>query len=601
MLVLGLLLAIATLAIYNPVAHHSFINFDDDRYVTSNPHIVVGLHWSTVQWAFSTFYEANWHPLTWLSHAADVSLFGLNPAGHHYLNLLFHSFNALLLFWVLWQATGSVACSLMVGALFALHPMNVESVAWVAERKNLLSMTFFLLTLAAYQKYARKPRILSYLSVALLFALGLMAKPMVITLPFVLLLWDCWPLRRMSFSGAATSNQQLSPAILFLEKLPLLLLSVTSAFITLKAQTAGNAVRSTIQMPLSLRFENAAVSYARYLQKLLLPSALAPFYPFPKFVNGLEVLAAIAVLLAITALVLLFRRERYLLVGWLMFLGTLVPMIGIVQVGAAAMADRYAYLPFVGIFIMISFGAAAFARRYHFHQAALPVLALIWLTGLSVVTYRQVTYWQDSLTLWSRTVGVTKENFVAEDNLGLAYVLENDIDGAIPHFRAAVQIKPDDPVGNLNVAVFEQQHGHLDDAIASYKVVLNNTPDPAMKASALADLGSAYRAQQNYALARQSYEEVLQFTPGSPAALVGLGLISQDTGNFNDAVNDYSSAMNAQPTDVGYLLLAGALRANGQLTQATLAEQQASQLSSDLDRARQIADQLRSAGASSRN
>jgi len=601
MLLLGLLLAITTLAVYNSVAYHSFINFDDDRYVTNNSHIREGLSLHTIGWAFTSVHEGYWIPLTWLSHALDLQLFGLNSAGHHSMNLLFHTLNVILLLIVLWKATGAVGRSLAVTALFALHPLQVEAVAWIAQRKTLLSMTFFLLAILLYQRHARKPRLSFYLSVVILSACGLMAKPMVITLPFVLLLWDYWPLQRIRISGQTSGNQELSPAKLLLEKLPLFGISAVSAAITVKAQSVGGAVRSVTEAPLSLRLGNAALSYCEYLKKVFVPWRLAAIYPYPASVLASSAIAAFAVLIAITLAVFWLRRNRFLLVGWLFFLGALVPMIGLVQVGGVAMADHFAYLPSIGIFIMISFGAADLARRWHFHKAVLPVLAFTWLAGLAAVTHHQIAYWQNSVTLWSHTVSVTKDNFVAEDNLGLAYVLDNNIDGAIPHFRAAVEIKPEDPVGNLNVAVFEQQHGHLDDAIGHYNVVLHNTPDPAMKASALADLGSAYRSQRDYVLARQSYEKVLQFTPGSPAALVGLGLVSQDTGNFKDAVNYYSSAMKAQPTDVGYLLLAGALRANGQLTQATLAEQQASQLSSDLGRALQIADQLRSAGASSRN
>src|SRR5712692_8085899 len=288
--ILSLVLVVATLALYNPVTRHPFVNYDDDRYVTDNPHVGAGLNWKTIVWAFRSTEASNWHPLTWLSHALDCQLFRLNPAGHHYTNVLLHAVNAVLLFLLLQQATGFTGRSLMVAALFALHPINVESVAWVSERKNLLSMLFFLLALGAYGWYARKPAVGRYVVVALLFACALMAKPMVITLPFALLLWDYWPLRRMGFADQEFSSGKASPgpltrqrfSRLAWEKVPLLVLSAASAAITMKVQSAGGAVRSVIEVPLSARLGNAIVCYARYVGKAFWPSRLAPMYPHPE-------------------------------------------------------------------------------------------------------------------------------------------------------------------------------------------------------------------------------------------------------------------------------------------------------------------------------
>jgi hypothetical protein len=356
-------LVVATVVLYYPAIHHPFVNYDDDGYVTENYHVQAGLTWDTVAWAFTSHDQANWHPLSWLSHALDCQLFELNPAGHHGTNVLLHALNAALLFWILLQATGSAGRSFMVAALFALHPINVESVVWIAERKNLLSMLFFLLALGAYRWYARQPRPGRYSVIAFLFALGLMAKPQVITLPFVLLLWDYWPLRRMLADGepAAAGTETVFPPRSFhnllLEKLPLVALSAISAVITMKAQRVGGGINP--ELSLSTRLANAIVSYARYVGKAFWPTRLAPMYPHPG--NSLakwEVLAALLFLLVVTALVIAARRHRYLPVGWLWFLGTLIPMIGLVQVGRQAMADRYAYLPFIGLFVMICWGVA---------------------------------------------------------------------------------------------------------------------------------------------------------------------------------------------------------------------------------------------------
>ena len=357
--VLSILLVIVTVALYYQVSDHPFVNYDDNVYVTDNAQIKSGLNWDTVQWAFTTSEAGNWHPLTWLSHAVDYQLFQADPAGHHNTNLLLHVLNVLLLFWVLREATGFTGRSWMVAALFALHPINVESVAWISERKNLLSMLFFLLALGAYRWYVREPRTIRYAVVAAFFALGLMAKPQVVTLPFVLLLWDYWPLRRMEIaehdSAFDTRGERAFPQRSFSwllgEKLPLIALCGASAFITMQAQQTAGAMHTVKNsFPLSIRVGNALVCYARYLGKAFWPSRLALIYPHPgTSLQTWQVLAALVALLTVTALVLRERRRRYLLVGWSWFLGTMLPMIGLVQVGEQAMADRYAYLPFIGL------------------------------------------------------------------------------------------------------------------------------------------------------------------------------------------------------------------------------------------------------------
>jgi len=597
--VLCLLLVAATLALYNPVSRHPFVNFDDDRYVTNNLHVRAGLTWSTITWAFTTTDLANWHPLTWISHALDCQIFQLNPAGHHYTNVLLQAADVVLLFLLLQWTTGFTWRSLMVAALFALHPINVESVAWVSERKNMLSMLFFLLALWAYGWYARKPKAGRYLAVALLFALGLMAKPQIVTFPFVLLLWDYWPLQRMfpaQREEAPGTPERPSPrpfSWLVLEKLPLMALSAASAVITIKVQKAGGAVRTVMENPVSVRLENAVVSYARYVKKAFWPSHLALLYPHPG--DSLKmwlVAASVLFLLLVTALVLAAPRRRYLAVGWFWFLGTLVPMIGLVQVGEAAMADRYAYLPFLGLFIMVCWGVADWAEQRHIPARWVAIPGLAGLVALAAVTHRQLDYWGDNLTLWSHTLQVTGKNFVAEDNLGGALIQLGRISEAMPHFQRSAEINPRDPVANLNLAINQQQHGQLREAIDLYQKVLLMTGDTILRSDALSYLGSAYRRLGSYGEAEQNYEAALRLAPENNHAWVGLGLLAQRNGDFRQAADHFSRAVAIQPTDVGYVLLGRALELSGHHAEAEVAYQEAQRISADFAKAQEQASQL---------
>ena len=596
--ILCLLLVVATLAVYNPVNRNAFVNFDDDRYIVDNPHVHAGLRWETVKWAFTTYEMANWHPLTWISYALDYSLFKLNPAGPHYVNVLFHAANVVLLFLLLQRATGFTWRSLMVAVLFAVHPMNVESVAWAAERKNVLSMLFFLLSMLAYGSYARNPSVRRYASVALWFAAGLMAKPQIITLPFILLLWDYWPLGRMGLQNSSNNAKEerlpvRSMSRLVVEKTPLFLLSIASAVVTMKAQSAGGAVRTTMGFTFSFRLENAIVAYARYLGKAFWPSSLSPMYPHPgSSLPAWQVALSTLLLVAIAILVVVLRREKYLAMGWCWFLGTLVPMIGLVQVGEAALADRYAYLPFLGLFIMLSWGVPEAARKAHLPPARVAIPAGLAVLALSAVTYRQVGLWRNSETLWKHALAATENNFVAHDNLGGALVNQGRTEEAIPHFRAAVAIRPDDPLGHLDIGAYEQEHGNLQTAIKQYQMVLRFTSDATLREQAFANLGSAYRNQGMYALAQQNYEAALGLNPDNSIAVVGMGLIAQRNGDMPQAINRYSHAMSVQPTSVGYLLLANALQRSGRAAEAQAAREQAQQLSPDLSESEQAVDRL---------
>jgi Flp pilus assembly protein TadD len=597
--VLCLLLVVATLALYNPVSHDPFIHFDDNHYVTENLHVRAGLNWNTVTWAFRSIEEYNWHPLTWLSHALDCQLFGLNPAGHHYTNVLLHAVNAVLLFLLLRRATGFTWRSLMVAALFALHPINVESVAWVSERKNVLSMLFFLLTLDAYGWYARKPGIGRYATVAALFALGLMAKPQIITLPFILLLWDYWPLRRMGHDSTLSGNQAgplpaHSFSWLALEKLPLLLISAGSAFITMKAQSAGRAVYSLADVSLSVRLENAVVAYARYVGKAFWPSNLCLLYPHPLgSLKTWQVVAATLFLGTVTAAVFMARRQRYLLVGWLWFLGTLVPMIGLVQVGAQAMADRYAYLPFIGLFVMVCWEVGDWAqpRGTSIRRTIILVSAAV-LLALATVTHRQITYWSSDVALWTRVVQVTPANAFTQDSLGDALLGENRIDEAMPHFQAALQVSPSDAVANIDIGTYEQEHGQVQQAIERYQLALRNPMDRRLRSKALGNMASADCKLGDYTHGQENYQAALQADADNLNALLGMGLLAEKIGDPQQAVAAFSRIVALQPTDVGYLLLARALEQSGRRDDAQAATDKAAQLSQNIDHARQVANRL---------
>ena len=512
------LLVILTLAVYYPARTHGFVNYDDNVYVTDNEHVKNGLTWETISWAFVTNEAGNWHPLTWLSHALDFQLYDMEPAGHHETSIVLHAFNAAILFFVLLTATGYAGRSLMVAALFAVHPINVESVVWIAERKTVLSMTFFLFALGAYTWYAAKPKAGRYVVVAVLFTLGLMAKPQVITFPCVLLLWDYWPLGRFAFrqkgSRLDSGEQRIAKSerrtfvSLLQEKLPLFAIAAAGAALTMKAQRAGGSVLSLGDFPVTLRVGNSVVAYVRYLGKTFWPLNLAPMYPHPgASLRAWQVYGALALLLAITMFVIDKRRHGYLLVGWLWFLGTLVPMIGLVQVGRQAMADRYAYLPLLGIFVMLCWGVADFVGEKRLPAMLLPVAGTAIVVLLAVVARHQIDYWSDNQVLWTHTIEVTPPNYVAEDNLGGTLLKRNRTEDAIAHFRRAAAIHPVDPISAFNIAFYDQQHGDLTGAVEGYKRSIILTTSTGLKIKAYENMGIAYRDLGDSEEARHSFDE----------------------------------------------------------------------------------------------
>ena len=591
----SLLLIAATLICYQPALHNGFLNYDDDAYITNNPHVKAGLSWATVKWAFTSYDAANYHPLTWLSHALDCQLFGLNAEGHHEVSILLHGLCAALLFLFLLHATGFLWRNFFVAALFALHPVNVESVAWAAERKNVLSMLFFLLALLAYVWYARRPRVGRYLLVVLLFVLAVLSKPQVITFPFLILLLDFWPLGRARAGTSSSDGPTSSFGMLLLEKIPFALLSAASAVVTMKAQRAGGAVQTLTQYSPLLRFETAAIAYVRYLGKAFWPSRLVALYPHPTALYpAWKVIAALVVLLFITVVVIRARERRFLLVGWLWFLGTLVPMLGLVQVGSQEMADRYAYIPFIGLFVMVTWLVAECEAR-HVPSSVFAVAGVVILFMLGALTYRQVGYWHDTESFWRRTIALTENNYVAHDSLGEYLMERGRADEAAAQFEAALKIRPDDLPANLDLGAYEHGRGDLAGAIKHYQVVAIYAGDRGIRAKAFANLGSAYRSLRDLAEASRCFEQSLKTQPEHPIpmALIGLGLIAERNGDFGGAARNYSRAMAVEPTDVGYLLLAGALEELGEKDKAEAIRARVERLSSDFEGAERQVESLR--------
>jgi tetratricopeptide (TPR) repeat protein len=614
--ILAAVLAIVTVAVYAPVRHHPFFTMDDEAYVVNNAHLRNSSFGETLGWAFTSYDLANWHPVTWLSHAADVQMFHLDPAGHHDVNLLLHTLNAVLLFWIFLSATGYAGRSFMVAALFALHPVNVETVAWVSQRKTILSVLFFLLALAAYRWYVQKPRIGRYAVVGALYLLGLMAKPQVITFPFVLLLWDYWPLRRM-FASSESGNGSIPPQKflwLVLEKVPLLVLSALSGILTMAAQGSAGPMQ---YYPLPFRLGNAVVSYARYIGKAFWPSTLAVFYPHPELTLG-YVTMALLLLLAITTLVLQQQTRRYLAVGWFWFLGTLVPMIGIVQVGEQAMADRYAYLSFIGIFVMVCWSAGDFFRQRQLSPVWPAAGSVAVLLTLCVLTRQQLSYWSDNVRLWTRMQAISSASYEVEENLGVALLERRQPEAAMHHFQQVIDsvptVSPDigrelagyASVAHLYVGAYDLQHGQPAVAILHYKKVLDlaqsfaaqnnheNVPPvlTRMKAAALGNMGDAYYAMRDLQQAKDSYEAALLLDSHSAREWIGLGIVEQKSGDLPTALRAYARAAQIQPSPVGLLLLAQALDQSGRREEAESARRQASMMTENFAAAQQAVNQI---------
>jgi tetratricopeptide (TPR) repeat protein len=465
---------VLTWIVFGQTLWHDFINYDDPRYVYENTKITGGLSLSGIAWAFTHIHSMNWHPLTTISHMLDCQLYGLKAGAHHFTNVLLHSIAAILLFLTLQYMTGAFWRSAFVAAVFAIHPLRVESVAWIAERKDVLSGVFFMLTLLAYVHYARAPSIGRYLMVVFGFALGLMSKPMLVTLPFVLLLLDYWPLERIREEGSNVGRQLFKLAV---EKIPLIVLSAVSSVVTFVAQKG--AVGETEQLSVLARINNAVVSYVAYIWQMLWPMRLAVFYPHPQ--NRLllwEIISSFLLLLCITVATIALRKQRpYLITGWLWYVGMLVPVIGLVQVGWQGRADRYTYLPQIGLYIAVTWAVADLTALWRHQRTVLTTAAILTICALSWRAWTQTRYWRDSETLFRHALAVTTNNDVAENNLGIVFLRQGKLDDAISLLQAAVALRPDNSPAHENLAKALLQKGEVTEALSHYRKLLELQPD----------------------------------------------------------------------------------------------------------------------------
>ena len=520
---ISLFLIIVTLAAYWEVKNHEFINFDDGVYINENFHVKSGLTIKGVVWAFTTTHASNWHPLTWLSHMLDCQLYGLNPGHHHLTNLLLHIANTLMLFLLLKKMTRTLWESSFVAAMFALHPLHVESVAWVAERKDVLSTFFWILTIWVYVYYAKRPNLNRYLLVILSFTLGLMSKPMLVTLPFVLLLLDYWPLCRMQLGQSdCDSKSQITQSMnagknqshvlrLVLEKVPLFALTAASSFLTFFAQHQGGAVRSLELFPIETRAANALVSYTNYIGKMIFPYRLALFYPYPQVLPIWQVMGAGLFLVCISILVIhSAKKHPYLLVGWLWYLGTLVPVIGLVQVGSQAMADRYTYIPLIGLFIMMARGIPNILAGWCYRRTILAISSAILFSSFIIITRGQVQHWSNSITLFEHTLHVTANNYMAHNQLGLALSCQGKLQEALNIFSIAQQLKPNHPDAYNNLGVVLVQQGKIQEAIEHYSKAVRIKPNFSV---AHFSLGLTYLLIGDSSSALEEYKILMTINP----------------------------------------------------------------------------------------
>jgi tetratricopeptide (TPR) repeat protein len=653
--VLCLALALVTLALYWPITRNGFVNFDDDQYVVGNMHVTTGLTWTNVVWAFKTGEAANWHPLTWISHMIDCDLYGLNPGGHHLTNLLFHVANTLLLFLLLNQMTGAMWRSTFVAAFFAWHPLHVESVAWASERKDTLSTFFWLLTLLAYVRYAKEQGARSkeqngvrrnpfflllsscfgfYSAALIFFALALMSKAMAVTLPFVLLLLDFWPLNRICLPDfAAESNPERAqppPAkswtrtalFLVVEKIPFFALALAASIVTFLIQKTAGAVWASSW---ELRLENVVLAYVRYISKLFWPENLAIVYSFPRHWPALLAAGAALLLLTWTALSLYRARQNpYLPVGWFWFIGTLVPTIGIVQVGAQSIADRYTYIPSIGFFIVVVWGAHDLAKRWPERGKFLALAGIVALVGCLGVTSIQIGYWHDSERLFLHAIEVTTDNYVAENclgkafektgrndralvlyanavkieprypqsqfNLALCLLVFGKTNEALEHLRIAARLQPHDPDIQYDLGVYFSQHGSPSDAALGFQSALADRPDFPEAQTAL---GSLLSRQRKFAEAIPHFAATVRLKPEDPEARFNLGLALLDNHQPAEAAAQFSEELRLTPNATkAHYRLALALQQQNKLAEAVIHYRAALHFTPDFPEAKAALDML---------
>ena len=549
-------LVLLVMVVYWQVRSHDFVSFDDGVYISNNPYVGKGLTWETIWWAFSTTYANFWHPLTWLSHLLDWELYGANPAGHHFSNLILHTLNSLLLFSFLLRTTHAPWKSALVALLFAIHPLHVESVAWASERKDVLSTLFWILTMGAYVSYTQKPNLRSYGLVLSYFILGLMAKPMLVTLPFVLLLWDYWPLGRIRFHPKEITEidtnmvQKNNPPFrlgkLVLEKLPLFFLAAAASVVAFFAQSSGGATKSLDLFPWNARMSNALVSYVTYIAKTIWPKDLAVFYPHPGSSTALhDVFLATLFLLAITLWALKkLKTSPFFLVGWLWFLGTLVPVLGIVQVGDHGMADRYTYVPLIGLFIVISWGIPRILKPIPHREIVLTVSASAFITALVCTAWFQVGHWKNSVALFKKALAVGPPSPLAHTDMGEALAVKEDLEGAIWHFQEAIRINPGYLSARVNLGSVLAKQGRFDEAMGHYKEAIR--VDPTF-AGAYYNMANALLRQGRLDLAISNYRQALLHQPEDPDIHNNLGIALAQNNEPEKAQYHFQKALHISP------------------------------------------------------
>ena len=522
-------LLIAVFAVYAQVATHAFINFDDPIYVTENPHVRAGLTWDGVVWAFTTFHDSNWFPLTWLSHMLDVQLFGLDSGWHHVINVLFHALSTLLLFIVLHRMTGARWPSAFVALIFAIHPLHVESVAWIAERKDVLSTLFWMLTLLAYSNYVASRTRTRYLLALAVFCLGLMAKPMLVTLPVVLVLLDLWPLRR---------------GVQLVEKVPFFVASLASSIVAYVAHQRGGAVATLEVIPLASRIENALITYIVYILKTFWPTHLAIFYPYPlQSLIVTAILSAIALAVVTVFVVLAYRQRPYLAIGWFWYLVTLLPVIGIIQTGSQARADRYTYIPMIGLTIALVWAAAELLQPWPRVQAA---LAGVVAAALITLTWFQVATWRNDISLYRHAIAAVPGNYIAYYNLASALEAEGQTDEAVLQLREAVRARPYYVPARAELGQLLASQGHADEALQELRTAIRLRPDDPVAHYRLGSvLGSLGRTQD----AAAEFAETVRLQPDNPDAHYNLALALAQQDHVPDAAREFAATIGLRPDD----------------------------------------------------
>lgn len=585
---LAILLALGTAAVYAPAMRNGFTDLDDPEYVTRNPFVLGGLTRADIHWALGVNYPAsNWHPLTWFSHMLDVQMYGRNPAGHHFTSVLLHMLAVVVLFLILEKATGFALRSAAVAAIFAVQPLNVEAVAWISERKSVLCVLFFLLGIGAYGWYAKKPNVGRYLLVALCFGLGIGAKVMVISFPFALLLLDYWPLGRLPGRDADGTARTFFVGLrsLVIEKIPLFAMAIAGGAVTLLVHSGEHAL--TASMPFAWRFKNAIFSYLAYLGKLIWPVGLAPYYPHPE--NSLSWMLVIfsgLALLAVTAAVWRFRQRKYLRVGWLWYLGTMLPMIGFIQTGRQGMADRFMHVPMMGLLVGVVWLIGDLAAEKHWQKEITLALFLLAAAPFAAVTVKQIAYWHDSYTLFAHTLEVTKNNGFAENDFGVALIERGEPQLAAQHFLAAVRYSPDLASARYNLAVLLQRQNQLDEADKQYRAAIALSSDRNEIVQSHNNLGILYLGEQRYAEAQTELNAAIAMDPAEQNSYIGRGTVEMQTANLDAAIADFAKAAQMAPSPLACYWLGRALEQKGDVQQAAKAYAAALRLAPAMNEAR---------------